>query len=61
MRGDDKIADVEITGLKRGPQEAKEVFEAEMCGLSFKSVSRVDLLEGDKIELYTRETVKRSL
>ncbi len=61
MRGSDKIADVEITGLKRGPQEAKEVFEGEMCGMSFKTTSRVDLLDGDHIELFTRESVKRSL
>lgn len=60
-RGDETIAEVEITGLKRGPQEAKEVFEGEMCGLSFKSTSRVDLQEGDRIDLYTREAIKRSL
>jgi translation initiation factor IF-2 len=56
-----KIAEVEITMLKRGPQEAKEVFEGEMCGLSFKTSSRVDLQEGDHIELFSRETVTRSL
>ncbi len=61
MRGGEKLADVEITQLKRGPQDAKEVFESEMCGLSFKSTSRVDLQEGDHIELFTRETVKRTL
>jgi translation initiation factor IF-2 len=61
MRGNDKIADVEITGLKRGPQEAREVFEGEMCGLSFKTSSRVDLADGDHIELFTRTTVKRTL
>jgi translation initiation factor IF-2 len=56
-----KLADVEVTGLKRGPQEAKEVFEGEMCGLSFRTTSRVDLAEGDRIELFTRESVKRTL
>jgi len=61
MRGDEKIADVEITGLKRGPAETKEVFEGEMCGMSFHSTSRVDLVEGDRIELFTRESIKRSL
>ncbi len=61
MRGDDKLAEVEITQLRRGPQEAREVFESEMCGLSFKSSARVDLEEGDHIELFTRETVKRAL
>jgi translation initiation factor IF-2 len=61
MRENEKIAEVEITNLKRGPQDAKEVIEGEMCGLSFKSTSRVDIQEGDRIELFTRETVARSL
>ncbi len=61
MRGDDKLADVEITGLKRGPAPAKEVFESEMCGMSLKTAGRVDLMEGDRIELFSRETVQRSL
>ncbi len=60
-RGGEKIADVEITGLKRGPQEAKEVFEGDMCGVSFKSTSRVDLHEEDRIEFYTQKTVARTL
>lgn len=61
MRGDDSIAEVEVTSLKRGPQEAKEIFEGEMCGVSFKSTSRVDLQEGDRLEFYTEETVARTL
>jgi translation initiation factor IF-2 len=60
-RGDEEIADVEITGLKRGPQETKEVFEGEMCGLSFRSNSKVELQEGDHIDLFTRETKERHL
>ena len=61
LRGDEKLAEVEITNLKRGPADTKEVFEGEMCGLSFRSTSRVDLQEGDRIELFTRETVTRHL
>jgi translation initiation factor IF-2 len=61
MRGNDQLAQVEITNLKRGPQDTKEVFEGDMCGLSFKTTSRVDLQEGDRIELFTRETIARSL
>lgn len=61
MRDGQQLAEVEITGLKRGPQEAKEVFEGEMCGMSFKSTSKVDVQEGDHIELFTRETISRSL
>jgi translation initiation factor IF-2 len=61
MRDGQQLAEVEITNLKRGPQDAKEVFEGEMCGLSFKTTSRVDLQEGDHIELFTREMVERTL
>jgi translation initiation factor IF-2 len=61
MHGDEQIAEVKIVNLKRGPQDTKEVFEGEMCGLSFESTSAVALEEGDKIELFTRETVARTL
>ncbi len=61
MRGNEKLAEVEITNLKRGPQDTKEVFEGDMCGLSFKSTSKVELQEGDHIEVFTRETITRKL
>lgn len=61
MRKDETVAEVKVTNLKRGPQETKEVFEGEMCGLSFETTSRVDLEEGDRIELFTREVVARTL
>lgn len=61
MRGTEQLAEVKITNLKRGPQDAKEVFEGELCGLSFESTARVDLQEGDRVELFTRELVERSL
>lgn len=61
LRDGEEIADVEVVALQRGPQEAKEILEGEMCGLSFKSTSRVDLKEGDVLELYSQEVVERSL
>lgn len=61
MRGDEILGEVEVTALKRGPQEAKEVFEGEMCGLSFKTASKIDLQLDDRLELFTREIVSRSL
>ncbi len=61
VRGDDVLAQVEVTGLKRGPAPAKEVFESDMCGMSIKTTGRVDLQDGDRIELFTRETVQRTL
>lgn len=61
MRDDKQIAEVEATNLKRGPQDAKEVLEGEMCGVNLKTDSRLDLQEGDRLEFFTRETVKRTL
>ncbi len=61
-RDKELIADeLEVISLKHGPQEVKEVPEGEMCGLSFKTASRVEVQEGDKIELFSRQTLKRSL
>lgn len=60
-REGEKLADVEVTKLQRGPQEAKEVFEGEMCGMSIGTTSKVDLQLGDHIELFTREVIARTL
>ncbi len=61
MRGKENLGEVEITNLKRGPQDAKEVFEGEMCGLNIATTKKLDLQEGDKIEVFTRESVSRQL
>ncbi|HTB49051.1 MAG TPA: translation initiation factor IF-2 [Verrucomicrobiae bacterium] len=60
-RGDEQLGEAEVTGLKRGPAEAKEVVEGEMCGMSLKTTKRLELQEGDRIELFTREAVQRQL
>lgn len=60
-RGDEQLAEVEVTKVQRGQQEAKEVFEGEMCGLSLKTTKKLLLEEGDTIELFNRELVKRTL
>lgn len=59
---EEKLADVEVTGLKRGPNDARDdIVEGEMCGMSLQTTSRLELQEGDRIELFTRETVQRTL
>jgi len=60
-RDGEKLAEVEVTGLKRGPAEAKEIVEGEMCGMSLATTKRLDLQEGDRIELFTREEIQRTL
>ena len=60
-RGDEQLGEVEVTGLKRGPADTKEVVEGEMCGMSLKTEKRLVLQEGDRIELFTRKAVERKL
>jgi translation initiation factor IF-2 len=60
--GEDKCVDeAEVTKVQRQQQEAKEVFEGEMCGLSLKTSKKLLLEEGDRLEFFTRELVKRTL
>lgn len=61
LRDDNELAEVEVTGLRRGPAEAKEVVEGEMCGMSLKTTKRLELAEGDRLELFKREAVQRQL
>ena len=60
-RGDEQLAEVEVTSVQRQQQEAKEVFEGEMCGLSLKTAKKLAIEEGDKLEFFTRALVKRTL
>lgn len=60
-RGDEQLAEAEVTSIQRQQQEAKEVFEGEMCGLSLKIHKKLVLEEGDKLEFFSRELVKRTL
>lgn len=61
FRGNEELAEVEVTNLKRGPADAKEIIEGEMCGMNLKTTSKVLLEEGDRIEVFRRETVNRKL
>lgn len=61
MRGEEKLAEAEVTNLKRGPQDTREVLEGEMCGVSLKTTTRLDLQEGDRLEFFTREVITRKL
>lgn len=60
-RGDEVLGEVEVTNLKRGPQDTKEVPEGEMCGVNLRTEAKLDLQEGDRLEVFTRETVARTL
>lgn len=55
------LGEVTVTALKKGPQDVKEVFENEMCGVQLATTSRLDIQEGDRIDFFTREEVARTL
>jgi translation initiation factor IF-2 len=61
IRGEEELGEAQVVNLKRGPQDVKEVIEGEMCGVSLQTASKLDLKEGDRIELFTRETISRTL
>ncbi len=56
-RGGDELGEAEVIGLKRGPADAKEVVEGEMCGIALKTDKKILLQEDDRIEVFTREAV----
>lgn len=60
-RKGEQIAEVDVTSVQRQQVEAKEVFEGEMCGLSLKTNKKLTLEEGDHLEFFTRELVKKTL
>jgi len=61
FRDKELLGEAELTGLKRGPAEAKEIVEGELCGMSLATTKRIELVEGDRIEVFTSEAVKRQL
>lgn len=61
IRNKEQIAEVEISSVQRQHIEAKEVFEGEMCGMSLKTSQKIIIEDGDKLEIFTRELIKRKL
>jgi translation initiation factor IF-2 len=61
FRGKEQIGEAELTGLKRGPNDAKDLATSELGGISLKTANRLLLEIGDRIEFYTRENVERTL
>lgn len=61
MRDKKHVADVFVQSVQRQQQEAKEVFEGEMCGLNLKLEKKFVIEEGDRIEFYSQEEIQRTL
>ena len=50
-----------VSSLKREQQDAKEIIQGEMCGVSIATSSKAKLKEEDKLEFFTREEKQRSV
>ncbi len=62
FREKELLADnLEVTNLKSGPTDVKEVPEGELCGISLKTEEKLNLQEGDRVELFSSETRTRTL
>ena len=59
--GGSQIAEVDVTRVQRASVEAKEIIEGELCGLTLKTRGKLALEEGDTLEFFTRELVKKTL
>lgn len=60
-RKKEELGEAEVTSVQREKSEVKEVFEGEMCGLNLRTIKKVQIEVGDKLELFTREFKKRTL
>lgn len=61
LREKEEIGEVTVERVQRQQQEAKEVFEGEMCGLSLRLEKKLVIEEGDRLEFYKREEIQRTL
>lgn len=61
FHGKEQVGEAELTGLKRGPNDATDLVEGELGGINLKTEGRLQLELGDRIEFFTRETVTRTL
>ena len=61
FHGKEQIGEAELTGLKRGPNDATDLAEGELGGINLRTTTRLQLELGDRLEFFTRETVQRTL
>ena len=60
-RGKNVIGEAKLTGLKRGPNDAKDLAEGELGGINLQTTSRLELEIGDMLTVFTLETRERTL
>jgi translation initiation factor IF-2 len=61
FRGETELGDAEITSVQEKNQEVKEVRVGTMCGLKLKSDNKLKLDIDDRLEVYKREIIEKTL
>lgn len=61
LRDKKQIGVAKLTGLKRGPNDAVDLVEGELGGVSLGTTERLQLEIGDILEVYRLETKERTL
>lgn len=61
FRDDEELGEAHVTNVQKGQQTVPEVTEGDMCGLNLSTEQKILLKEGDRLEFFTRESVKRTL
>ncbi|HEU5187055.1 MAG TPA: translation initiation factor IF-2 [Candidatus Saccharimonadales bacterium] len=61
VKHEDQSVEAEVASVQREKVVVKEVFEGDMCGLQLKTKNKLTVAEGDTLEFFRRELVKRSL
>jgi translation initiation factor IF-2 len=60
-REGEELSEAEVVSVQKGQQETKEVIKGEMCGIELKTPNKVNLKEGDRVDLFTREYKARKI
>ncbi|MBL8159925.1 translation initiation factor IF-2 [Candidatus Saccharibacteria bacterium] len=61
IRGGSQLAEVSVVNVQRNKQDAREVFQGDLCGLNLKTQGKLQIEIGDRLEFFTRELRKRTL
>lgn len=61
FRGEDEVADLEVTSVQEKHEEVAEVRAGTMCGIKLKTDGKVKIQEEDRLEAYKREVIQKTL
>ena len=61
IRGKEYIGEVEVESVQKEKMDVKELSAGEIGGLALKTERKIELMIGDELVFFIRETKKRTL